>query len=190
MLYFLAFLALIAAFRLGEILLSRRNLASHTHARTLREPGFVWMVALHLAFFIFQPLEIWSGRPAFGGPVSWLAVVITLSALLLRVWTLTSLGRSWNVRVVHGQNYPIVDRGPYHYIRHPNYVVVFCEIAFIPLIYHLYWSTLILSLWNLAVLRSRIILEEGKLRQNPQWVAKMASKPRFFPWPRGRGKAD
>ncbi len=186
MLYFLAFLVLTAGFRLWELRVSKRNLATHTRARAFREPGFIWMVGLHVAFFVIQPLELFWRRPPFGGVISWLAIAVTFCALLLRFWTLRSLGRSWNVRVVHGRNYPIKDQGPYRYIRHPNYLVVFLEIAFIPLIYQLYWSALILTLWNLAVLRARINLEEATLRQNPEWVVRMAHKPRFFPWPRKR----
>jgi len=184
---FLLFLAAMAALRLGELWLAKRNLRSHDgRARPEPEPLYAWMVALHASFFILVPLELLLRRPDFGGWLSWTAIPATALALSLRFWTLRTLGRSWHVRVVHGDDYPIVDGGPYRWIRHPNYVVVALELAFIPLIHGLYWSALALSAANAAVLRRRIALEEAILSRNPEWRARMAPKPRFLPLAKAR----
>ena len=143
---------------------------------------FAWMVVLHSSFFVLLPLEIWWRQPILGGPVTLAAMLITFAALCLRLWTLRTLGRSWNVRVVGGEQYPIISGGPYRFIRHPNYLVVILELLFIPLIAKLYLSAAILTLANLAVLSVRIGNEEAMLRQNPEWVRTMAHKPRFLPW--------
>ncbi len=182
MIFYLGFLALIAILRLLELRISKRNWERHRlRARRLEEPLFFWMVLLHSSLFVLLPIELFVRRPGFGGWISGLAVVGTAFALVLRGWTLKTIGRSWNVRVIGGKDYPIVSHGPYRFIRHPNYLVVMMELAFIPLVYHLYWSTVILSVLNILVLRRRILDEEKVLFENPEWVARMSKKPRFFP---------
>jgi len=182
MVIYLAVLGALAVLRLWELARSRRNWSRHSNYATMpRESLFPWMVVLHTSFFVILPLELWWRNPSFGGPIAYLALAFFGLALGLRVWTLRTIGASWNVRVVGGQGYPIVSDGPYRYIRHPNYVVVALELLFFPLIFHLYFSACLLTLGNLIVLSVRIRNEEEVLRQNPDWVEKMAAKPRFIP---------
>ncbi|CAM2006987.1 isoprenylcysteine carboxylmethyltransferase family protein [Acanthopleuribacter pedis] len=183
---FLGFAALLVFFgglRLLELVVSQRNWRRHQEERRerLREPLFVWMVLLHGSLFVVLPLEFFLGQPAFGGPLSMAAGVVLVVALVLRLWTLTTMGRSWNVRVVYGEDYPIVSNGPFRFIRHPNYLVVILELLALPLLFHLYLSAVWLTCLNAAVLFFRIRNEEAVLFQNPSWVAEMANKPRFFP---------
>ena len=179
---YLVFLAAIGLLRIVELRVSRRNWQHHQgKAAKLEEPLFRWMVLLHSSFFVLIPLELWLRQPSFGGPLSWVACSLVALTLLLRTWTLRTMGRSWNVEVVHGPDYPIITHGPYRYIRHPNYLVVILELVFIPLIYHLYASAALLTLANAMVLRVRIRNEEAVLFQNPNWVEKMSGKPRFVP---------
>ncbi|MDJ0840093.1 MAG: isoprenylcysteine carboxylmethyltransferase family protein [Acidobacteriota bacterium] len=183
MIVYLVFLGLLACLRIWELRRSKANWRIHRDkADMLAERLFPWMVALHGSFFVLLPLELFWRRPQFGGPLSYAALSIILIAFILRFWTLHTMGRSWNVRVVGGQDYPIVSNGPYRYIRHPNYLVVVLELLFIPLIFKLYFSAAILTLGNLVVLSIRIRNEERILRQNPEWVRTMGGKPRFLPW--------
>jgi len=180
---YLVFLGSLAGLRIWELARSKRSWATHRDYATMpSERLFPWMVALHSSFFVLLPLELLLRRPEWGGPVSWTAMIVTALALALRFWTLATLGRSWNVRIISGRDYPIVSSGPYRYIRHPNYVVVFIELLAIPMIYHLTISAMILTLGNLAVLSIRIRNEEAVLRENPAWLAEMADKPRFIPF--------
>ena len=180
--YFLIFLALLGLVRIGELVISKRNWKEHSsYAEMPKEPLFIWMVTLHSLFFAVLPLEFFLAKAAFGGIVSYVGLVVTFSAFFLRFWTLKTIGRSWNVRVVGAENYPIVSSGPYRFIRHPNYLVVILELAFIPLIFNLYYSAIFLTIANALVLRVRIRNEEAVLSRNPEWVDKMAGKPRFLP---------
>ena len=182
MIVYLGFLGLLAILRLVELRLSHKNWKTHeTYATRLEETLFPKMVMLHTSFFFILPLELWLRRPTFGGVLSWTAIGLTLAAFALRFWTLRSIGRSWNVRVVYGEDYPIVSHGPYRWIRHPNYLVVILELAFIPLIYHLYVSAALITLLNLPILAVRIRNEEAVLMQNPQWIEQMQPKARFLP---------
>jgi len=180
---FLTFLALLVAWRLAELRISKKNAAFHgARFQVRREPLYKWMVLLHTSMFILLPLELWWREPV---TPSWLAILagaMTLLALGLRAWTLLSIGKSWNVRIIGGEGYPICDRGPYRWIRHPNYLVVVLELAWIPLMAGLWVSALVLSLANAVVLYFRIRAEEATLRENPVWVQTMGSKPRFLPY--------
>ena len=179
---YLTVLAALAVLRLWELARSKRNWGKHSsYAAMPRERLFPWMVVLHTSFFLILPLELWWRKPSFGGPLAYTALVFFGIALVLRFWTLRTIGASWNVRVVGGQGYPIVSDGPYRYIRHPNYVVVALELLFFPLIFDLYYSACLLTVANLAVLSVRIRNEEEVLSQNPDWVKHMAHKPRFMP---------
>jgi len=182
MIYLLLFLAFLGLARILELAVSARNWQTHqSTAEMPREALFPWMVALHSSVFVLLPLEYWLLGGGFGSPLSWLATSMVALALLLRFWTLATIGRSWNVRVVGGPNYPIVDSGPYAFIRHPNYVVVALELCWIPLMWGLWRSALLLTLCNGLILRIRIRNEEAVLQQNPQWRERMAHKPRFIP---------
>ena len=183
MIGFLAFLAVIGLLRVVELVISKKNWRRHQDkASLLEEPLFRWMVLLHASFFVLIPAELFISGGSFGSVVSIIGMVMTGLALLLRFWTLRTIGSSWNVRVVYAEDYPIVHNGPYRFIRHPNYLVVILELAFIPLIYELYISAILLSLLNAMVLNRRISNEEAVLFKNPQWVVHMADKPRFFPF--------
>lgn len=182
MAYFV-FLGILAVWRLMELVLSKRNAAFHQGQFKIQpEPAFKWMVALHTSMYFLLPLEWLWRRPEIGGWLTWFAAGMTLLAIILRIWTLWHIGKSWNVRIIGGKGYPICSAGPYAFLRHPNYLVVILELCFIPLIAHLWISALILSLGNGLVLFFRIREEEALLMENPAWVEAMKHKPRFLPF--------
>jgi methyltransferase len=47
----------------------------------------------------------------------------------LKWWAMAALGRSWTFRVVVVPGAPLVASGPYHFLRHPNYVGVVGELV-------------------------------------------------------------
>ena len=57
-------------------------------------------------------------------------------------------------------NHPLIKSGIYKYFKHPNYLGVILEIAFIPLIYSAFATSIIWSIANIFLLRHRIRLEE------------------------------
>mgnify|MGYP006208542953 CR=1 FL=1 len=63
-----------------------------------------------------------------------------------------------------GPEAPLVARGPFRFVRHPNYLVVAGEIAVLPLAFGLWQVALLFSLLNAAVLFIRIRAEERALR--------------------------
>ncbi|MBL4845570.1 MAG: hypothetical protein JKY65_08600 [Planctomycetes bacterium] len=176
---FFALLGLVAILRGVEVLVSRARLAGRS---AVPEPAlFPLMVVLHAGLIVLPGLEVWRlGRPFVPGLAVGAGVVLVL-ATALRFWTLRTLGRAWNVRVVVPEPERIVTRGPYAWIRHPNYLVVILEIAAIPLLHTAWWSALGLSLLNGFVLWRRIRTEERALFEIPAWREAMADKARLVP---------
>ena len=69
-------------------------------------------------------------------------ILLGLFALLqvARIWVIMSLGRFWTTRILSLPSEPLVRRGPYRFIRHPNYLVVALEIPVLSGAFHAWWS--------------------------------------------------
>jgi methyltransferase len=90
-----------------------------------------------------------------------LALFIVLQ--IARFWVLFTLGRRWTIRVIVVPGERLVARGPYRYLRHPNYAVVAGEIAAVPLALGLPIYALAFSVLNAGVLAIRIPAENAAL---------------------------
>ncbi len=165
---YLALVAVFAAERVVELFLSHRN-ARAVRARGGIEVGqghYRVMVLLHTTFFVSCVFEVvWLERE----PVLWITVaaVVALSVSMpLRYWAILSLGDRWNTRVLVEPGQPALVRGPYRFLRHPNYVAVVLEIAALPLVHGGWWTATFFSIANLLLLRVRIQVEETALREH------------------------
>ncbi len=82
---------------------------------------------------------------------------------LVRLWVIASLGPHWTTRVIVQPGAPLVTRGPYRFLRHPNYAVVALEIPVLPLAFGAWRIALGFGLVNLALLAHRIRVEDRAL---------------------------
>ena len=177
---YLGFLLLVGVERVVELLLSRRN-ARIAFSRGGVESGadhFRWMTVLHALFLPACAVEALLGAtaPTLVGPV---ALVFALFAQGLRWWAILSLGWRWNVRVIVTPGEPPVRRGPYRFVRHPNYIAVILDMLAIPLVHGAWLTALVFSLLNAWVLRVRIRDEERAL--GAAYARAFAQVPRFIP---------
>jgi methyltransferase len=162
-----AFLAVIAMQRIGELLLSSRN-ARRVRARGAREYGaghFPFIVVVHVLFLVSLAGEVLflGARPGAWWPV-WLA--IWLSAQGLRYSAVHALGDRWNVRILVVPDQPPVRSGPYRFMRHPNYVAVAVEIVAASMLFGAWRTAIAISLLDAAALRVRIRAEDAALHPN------------------------
>ncbi|MEZ6187559.1 MAG: isoprenylcysteine carboxylmethyltransferase family protein [Planctomycetota bacterium] len=172
-------LGAVALVRLGEVLVSARRLRERD---AVREPFlFPLMVLLHVASLSAPLAEVLLlGRP-FRPWLCAVAVAVLALATVLRVWTLYTVRRSWNVRVVVPDPDTVVTTGPYAWIRHPNYLVVILELAALPLLHGAWLSAVGLTLLNAFVLTLRIRTEEAALSELPTWRDAMRTRKRLVP---------
>ena len=157
---FFAVYGFLIAERLLELVRARRNeeLALQEGGQEFDAGGYRWIVLMHVCWLIALPLEFYllGGLPGIWIELLSLVVIVEL----LRLWTLYSLGRYWNTKVIVIPGMRPVKRGPYRWIRHPNYIIVVAELLFIPLLFGCYITCVSFSLLNLAVLARRIPIEE------------------------------
>jgi len=156
--------------RLAELGLAQWNTAR------LRAAGAIEFGAAHYPLMIVLHglwlLGLWMlGHDHSVDPL-WLAVFILLQAG--RLWVIVSLGRRWTTRVIVLPGASPVARGPYRWLRHPNYVVVVLEIAVVPLALGLPLFALVFSLGNAVLLATRIRVEN----QAQAWAALATSNER------------
>lgn len=170
-----------ALLRLVEALVSLRRVRARPRALVAEPWLFPLMVLLHLGLLTAPAAEVLLLERPFVPWLTGLAASVLALALALRVWTLWTLGRAWNVRVVVPEAEEVVSAGPYALIRHPNYLVVVLEVAALPLLHTAWLSALALSLLNALVLAARIRTEEAALAEVPAWREAMARKKRLLP---------
>ena len=90
-----------------------------------------------------------------------LGVFVVLQGM--RVWILVTLDGRWTTRIIVLPGVAPIARGPYRFMRHPNYLVVAMEIAVVPLALGLPGIAALFSLLNAAVLWWRIRAENAAL---------------------------
>src|SRR5690606_20088172 len=94
-------------------------------------------------------------------PIRWSWLLGFLALQPLRLWVLGTLGRRWMTRILVLPGERPIARGPYRWLRHPNYLVVALEIPLLALALGAPWAALVLGTLNLAMLGVRIRAEEA-----------------------------
>lgn len=170
MTWFALLIGLVALERLAELVVARRNLA---WARSLGgvEHGrghYPGIVAVQAGLLAGALLEVWLlGRP-FLPALGWPMLAVAVLAQGLRWWCIATLGRRWNTRVVIVPGLPLVARGPYRLMPHPNYAAVVAEGVALPLVHTAWLTATLFTVVNLGLLRTRIRVENAALSTAPR----------------------
>jgi len=158
--------ALVAAQRLFELVLARRN-ERRARARGAVERGqrhYLLIVVLHTLWLVSTLVEGLLRGPDI--PAFWpVPLALFLLVQPLRYWAIFSLGERWNTKILVLPGKKPVRRGPYRYIDHPNYVVVVVEILTFPLIFGAWITALVFTVLNAAILSVRIREENRALSE-------------------------
>ncbi|MFD5558939.1 isoprenylcysteine carboxyl methyltransferase family protein [Streptomyces sp. NPDC127068] len=157
--------AAVAAERVLELVVARR------HSRWARAAGGVEfgsghypaMVAVHTLLLVGILLEVSLAQRPFVPVVGWAALGLVLLAQGVRWWCVSALGPRWNTRVIVVPGLPLVRRGPYRWLRHPNYVVVVVEGLALPLVHNAWTTALLFTVANGFVLAVRLRVENTAL---------------------------
>jgi methyltransferase len=116
------------------------------------------VAATHLAWIASLFLLI----PA-GAVVIWPLIAFYVLLQVVRYWVIANLGRFWTHRIITVADAPIVRRGPYRYLRHPNYAVTIVETLVLPLAFGAVALGVIMTALWWTVLRYKIKLEDEAL---------------------------
>lgn len=139
-----------------------------------------YIVLIHFLFFVSflsEKIIFNRGLSSFW-PVLFILFLITQ---VIRIWALASLGRFWNTKIIVLPNANIIKKGPYRFIKHPNYLIVSLEIFLIPLFFKAYITSILFTLLNIWVLTIRIAEEENALKTLTEYEGIFQSCNRFLP---------
>lgn len=144
--------------RLGELWIARRN------TRWLKAAGGVELGRAHYPLFVVLHVAWLAAIAVFVPPQRPANLWLIALFLLLqagRIWVIATLGPFWTTRIIHVPDAPLVRKGPFRFVRHPNYLIVALEIAVLPLAF---------GAWRIAVLFSLLsgILTLHRIRVEAQ----------------------
>lgn len=157
-----AILALVTLQRLAELLYARRN-TRRLLGRGGREAGaghYPLIILVHTGWL----LALWLLAP--GREVHWPLLFLFLLLQPARLWVIAALGGRWTTRIIIVPGEKLVQRGPYRFVKHPNYLIVAAEIALLPLAFGLVAVAITFTLANAVILWIRISAEERALAEH------------------------
>ena len=163
----LLFLGFVLLQRAAELVIAHIN-TRRLLARGAHEVGadhYPLMVAMHALWLICL---IVFGHDRNVDPW-WLTAFAVLQ--ILRLWILATLGSRWTTRIIILSE-PLVRRGPFRFLRHPNYTLVVAEIIVAPMVLGLVWVAALFTLLNALMLWVRIKAENAALAPLRQGNAK------------------
>ena len=140
--------------RIAELVVSSRN-ARWSFARGGVEYGrrhFPPMVALHTGLLLACLAEVWLLDRPFLPWLGWPMLVLVVASQALRWWCIATLGPRWNTRVIVVPGLPLVARGPYRWLHHPNYVAVVVEGFALPLVHSAWITAVVFTVLNAVLL--------------------------------------
>jgi methyltransferase len=156
---FIIFISAFIAQRISELIIARRN-EKWLRAKGAVEYGknhYPYIVLLHF-FFILSLIFEYAERKPESNFLFLLLLIILLSA---KIWTIASLGKYWNTKILRIPGMNPIQKGPYKIFKHPNYIIVICEFIVVPMVFHLYLTAILFSVLNALILRVRIRKENA-----------------------------
>ena len=159
------FILTIGLERLVELAFAKRNAAwSMVHGgREFGRDHYPAMVSMHALLLVSCAVEVWVLHRPFVGWLGWPMVAIVVGSTIVRWWCVAVLGKHWNPRLIVIPDAPLVRRGPYRWLHHPNYTAVAAEVAALPLVHSAWLTAIVFSMANVLVLSIRIRAENAAL---------------------------
>ena len=172
--------ALVGLERVAELVVSKRHAAwALSRGGVERGQGhYPVMVVVHTGLLVGAVAEVWLADRPFVPAVGWPMLALVLGSQALRWWCITTLGNQWNTRVIVVPGLPLVRRGPYRLVPHPNYIAVVVEGLALPLVHSAWVTALVFTVANAALLTVRIRCEGAALRELASPVATASGVPR------------
>jgi methyltransferase len=100
-----------------------------------------------------------------GAAVSYPMIAVYLALQGARYWIISSLGRFWTHRSITVDGAPIVNKGPYKFLRHPNYVLTIAEVFVLPSAFGAWaLAAIMATIWT-SVVSHRMRIENEALQK-------------------------
>lgn len=156
----------IALERIVELIIAKRN------EKWMLERGGVewgrehykWFIIVHLLFFLSILTEV-SLRDNSGFVMNNYVFALFLLTQAARVWCIQSLGPFWNTKIIILPDRSLISRGPYKYVKHPNYIIVGIELFIIPILFGAYFTAILFPILHISLMTVRIPIENKALSE-------------------------
>lgn len=126
------------------------------------------IVVFHMLWFAAFLTEGFARSAELLAP-QWLAITVLVLLQAGRYWCIRALGKFWNTKVLVLPDARLARRGPYKWIRHPNYLIVILEIFCYPALFGCFWTAILGSAVNGVLLRKRIAQEVAALNAHTDY---------------------
>ncbi|MBP1949610.1 isoprenylcysteine carboxyl methyltransferase family protein [Virgibacillus litoralis] len=158
------FIIAVIAQRLIELSIARRNERWMKDRGGIEKGGkhYKWFIWLHSIFFLSMIFEALLNNNNSTG-INYFLITIFLLTQLGRIWCIHTLGKFWNTKIIVLPGVSLIKKGPYKYVKHPNYIIVAIELFVIPLLLGAYLTAFVFPLLHVLLLKIRIPREEKAL---------------------------
>ena len=169
--------------RILEIFKSRKNVSVLKKQGAIEHASghFRIMLLLHTSWFIAMIAEVFILERPFIPLLFSLALIFSVLGNWLRYQSMLALGTRWTIRIYTLPNANSISSGIYKHVKHPIYLGVILEIAFIPLLHTAFLTSIFFTIANAALLTKRIHEEEKALSLNSDYKTAFKNKPIFLP---------
>jgi protein-S-isoprenylcysteine O-methyltransferase Ste14 len=142
---------------------------------------FVYMLAA-AALYAVNPAWISILVIPFPAWSRWMGAALSAVSLPLLVWVHHTLGTHWSTSLRVREEHRLVTSGPYRWVRHPMYTVLFGYFIGLTLL-SATWLVLTLTVTSILVLYRRIGIEERMMQEQfgDEYTAYMARTGRLLP---------
>lgn len=123
-----------------------------------------WFVVVHTLFFVAILTEVFI-KNTENISLNYSLLTLFILAQLGRIWCIQSLGRFWNTKIIVLPGVSLIKKGPYRFIKHPNYIIVGLELLIIPLLFNAFITAMIFPILHIILLTVRIPSEEKALNK-------------------------
>lgn len=159
-------LAIFGVVRLVELVINARHEQRLLARGAIRHPrdGLAFIIAAQGILFLGLVVEglLLPPEPRLT-PWTWVLLGLAAAALELRTWCIATLGDHWTIHVMTVPGATLIRRGPYRFLRHPNYLAVAIEALALTLAFQLWVTTALLVVVGAPALLYRIRQEERAL---------------------------
>jgi methyltransferase len=171
---FYLFFLIIVIQRLCELIIAKRNerWMKSRGAIEFGQEHYRLIVTVHAMFFVVYFLEVTAWQTK-------VLLSIFIATQIVRIWALASLGHYWNTKIIVLPQANIVKKGPYRFLKHPNYLVVTIEFIIIPMLFEAYFTAFLFTILNGIILSIRIPAEEKALKELTEYQVSLLTKKRF-----------
>ena len=168
--------------RVTELFISRKNEKWMMNRGGIEhgKAHYPYIVLLHILFLVSFFIEV----QVFQRELTeiWFVIFpILFLTQIMRYWAVLSLGNYWNTKIMIVPGDVVISRGPYKFVKHPNYIVVAVELLFIPLLFNAYFTAILFTLMNVVMMTIRIPAEESALQTYTNYQEVFPIKSRLLP---------